>query len=262
MADDGSRNDRAIAANRHMSWFNGRVRDYDDEAPTYDWDLGALGARARDLAGRAPRVVLGITGPPGAGKSTLAAQLAGQLGAEAALVQMDGFHLAQVELERLGRSARKGAPDTFDVRGYVALLARLREEQGETVYAPTFRRDIEEPIAGAIAVGPEVRVVVTEGNYLLDSSPPWDRVRLLLDEAWYLEVGAEVRTARLVARHMAYGRTEAEAKSWVRDVDQANAVRIEDGRRLADLVMSARPRFGAEDGRGQLDGGRGEQVKR
>jgi len=228
------------------SWFNGQVSD----ASVDDWDLGALGARARDLAGRAPRAVLGITGPPGAGKSTLAAQLVGLLGADAALVPMDGFHLAQVELERLGRSARKGAPDTFDIGGYVALLARLRADLAETVYAPTFRRDIEEPIAGAIAVGPEVRVVVTEGNYLLDSSPQWDRVRLLLDEAWYLEVGPKVRTARLVARHMAYGRTEAEAMSWVRDVDEANAVRIEEGRPLADLVVSAPRRLGAEDDRG------------
>jgi pantothenate kinase len=206
-------------------------------APEARWDLDALAARARDLAGCHPRAILGITGPPGAGKSTLAGLLVRRLGAEAVLVPMDGFHFAQVELQRLGRAARKGAPDTFDVGGYVALLDRLRRQPGETVYAPTFRRDLEEPIAGAIPVPPTARIVVTEGNYLLENAWSWAAVRPLLDEVWYLDLAEKVRVSRLVARHIAHGRSEPEARRWVHDVDQANAARIEAGRDRADLVV-------------------------
>jgi len=201
------------------------------------WDPDALAARARELAGHRPRALLGLTGPPGAGKSTLAALLVRRLGAGAVLVPMDGFHFAQVELQRLGRAARKGAPDTFDVGGYVALLDRLRRQLDETVYAPTFRRDLEEPIAGAIPVPPTARIVVTEGNYLLENAWSWAGVRPLLDEVWYLELPEKVRVSRLVARHIAHGRSETEARRWVHDVDQANAARIEAGRDRADLVV-------------------------
>jgi pantothenate kinase len=203
------------------------------------WDLDGLAERARALAAYQPRAILGITGPPGAGKSTLATLLVDGLGGGAVLLPMDGFHLAQVELQRLGRASRKGAPDTFDVAGYVALLARIRVELDETVYAPTFRRDLEEPIAGAIPVPPSARLVVTEGNYLLGGSPPWDRARPLIDEVWYLELDQAVRLPRLVARHIAHGRSEAEARQWVRDVDERNAVEIEGCRDRADLVLKA-----------------------
>ncbi len=203
------------------------------------WDLDGLAERARAVAGHQPRAVVGVTGPPGAGKSTLAGLLADRLGGDAVLVPMDGFHLAQVELQRLGRASRKGAPDTFDVGGYVALLARIRDELDETVYAPAFRRDLEEPIAGAIPIPPSARLVVTEGNYLLGGSRPWDRARPLIDEVWYLELDQAVRLPRLVARHIAHGRSEAEAWQWVRDVDERNTVRIEAFRDRADLVVKA-----------------------
>lgn len=173
----------------------------------------------------------------------MAALLVGRLvqeGLEAVLVPMDGFHLAQLELERLGRAARKGAPDTFDGAGFVALLARLRLGGEATIYAPTFRRDLEEPIAGAIAVPPGARLVVTEGNYLLDQAPPWDGVRPLVDEIWYVELDENVRIARLIARHVAHGRSEPEARRWVKTVDQANAVRVEGTRARADLVVTTR----------------------
>ncbi len=189
------------------------------------------------MAGPGPRAVLGITGPPGAGKSTLAGLLVEEIGEIAALVPMDGFHLAQVELARLRRASRKGAPDTFDVHGYIALLDRLGNEMRETVYAPAFRRDLEEPIAGAIPVAPAVRLVVTEGNYLLDGEPPWERARALMDEVWYVELDDEVRVARLIARNLAHGRSPSAARQWVAGVDQPNADRVEKGRDRADLIV-------------------------
>jgi pantothenate kinase len=194
--------------------------------------------RATALAA-GPRKVLGIVGAPGAGKSTLAARLVAALGPDrAVLVPMDGFHLAQAELERLGRAERKGAVDTFDGAGFVALLQRLAAAGPEIVYAPEFRREIEEPIAGAIPVPAEVPLVVTEGNYLLVPSPPWDELRLLLDEAWYVEIDEDERLRRLVARHMFFGRSEAEAKARSYGSDQVNADLIVATRPYADLVVT------------------------
>src|SRR5947209_15380641 len=134
-------------------------------------------ARAQALADGAARRILGITGAPGSGKSTLAQRLVSALDGTAVLIGMDGYHLAQAELERLGRAERKGAPDTFDAAGYVALLARLRaHDPDEVVYAPEFRREIEEPIACAVPVPPATPLVITEGNYLLLTEPPWSGV--------------------------------------------------------------------------------------
>lgn len=181
--------------------------------------------------------MLGIAGPPAAGKSTLAERLVAALGPEAALVPMDGFHLADVELRRLDRRDRKGAPDTFDGAGFVALLRRLRESGPEIVYAPQFRRDLEEPVAGAIPVPPSVRLVVTEGNYLLLSDDPWGRVRPLLDEVWYLDLDQEERLHRLTRRHMAYGRSAAEAAERAGGSDQVNAELIAGTAHRADLVL-------------------------
>jgi pantothenate kinase len=199
--------------------------------------FASLVERAAALAA-GPRRLLGIVGAPGAGKSTLAARLVAALGpARAVLVPMDGFHLAQAELERLGRAERKGAVDTFDGAGYVALLRRLAAAGPEAVYAPEFRREIEEPIAGAIPVPPDVPLVVTEGNYLLVPAPPWAGGRELLADAWYLEVDEEERRRRLVARHMLYGRTEAEAKARSYGSDQVNADLIATTKPHADLVV-------------------------
>jgi pantothenate kinase len=179
--------------------------------------------RARQLAQLDRRVIIGITGPPGCGKSTLAAAVASALGPKVAVVPMDGFHLANAELERLGLASRKGAPETFDVAGYISLLRRIREAKHDTVYAPAFNRAIEEPIAGAIAIDAEAQLIVTEGNYLLLGDQPWPVIAQLVDETWYCDVDAEIRRARLTARHEQFGRTAADASSWVASVDEPNA---------------------------------------
>ncbi|WP_345983419.1 nucleoside/nucleotide kinase family protein [Streptomyces sp. DSS69] len=194
--------------------------------------------RARRLAETGRRRILGIAGPPGAGKSTVAQRLAEGLEGRAALVPMDGFHLAGAELDRLGRAGRKGAPDTFDAAGYAALLRRLRDpDPAHPVYAPAFDRALEEPVAGALAVPPDVPLVITEGNYLLLDDGPWAEVRGLLDEVWFLDLDPEVRVRRLVERHVRYGKPPAYARAWVERSDEANARLVESGRERADVMV-------------------------
>ncbi len=184
------------------------------------------------------RKLLGLVGPPGCGKSTLAEALLAELGTLAQVVPMDGYHLANVELQRLGRAQRKGAPDTFDSAGYVALLARLRSQRpDEIVYAPAFRREIEEPVAGAIAVHPDTRLIITEGNYLLLDDGHWARAACLLDETWYVDVDEALRMQRLTERHVRFGRTQQEATNWVLQTDEPNARLIEQTRARASHVF-------------------------
>jgi len=196
---------------------------------------GDLVARARGLVGGSRRL-LGIAGPPGAGKSTLAAQLARALAPAAAVVPMDGFHLANAELARLGRRDRKGAPDTFDALGFTALLRRLRAADHD-VYAPLFDRDLEEAVAGALLVPRDLPLVITEGNYLLLDQGGWGGVRGLLDEVWYLEPDDAAREERLIARHVAHGKAPDEARAWALGSDRRNARTVARTRGLADLVV-------------------------
>ncbi|WP_395695896.1 nucleoside/nucleotide kinase family protein [Nocardioides sp.] len=177
--------------------------------------------------------LLGITGAPGAGKSTLAAALHDRLGLP--VVPMDGFHYADVELERRGLRDRKGAPETFDAPGYAALLRRVRAGEDDLV-APAFERDLEQPLAGALWV-PPTGTVVTEGNYLLLDEPRWRAVRAELDLVWHLVTDDAVRRERLVARHVEFGKTRDEARAWVARVDDANAALVEAAAPRADLVI-------------------------
>jgi pantothenate kinase len=202
--------------------------------------LDGLVGRAAALAVPGGRALLGLTGPPGAGKSTLAAALVGELGDGAVLVPMDGFHLADPELDRLGRRSRKGAPDTFDAAGYVALLRRLRERSDEVVYAPVFHREREQAVAGELAVPRTVPLVVTEGNYLL-ADGPFAPVRELLDECWYVDLDPEERVSRLVARHVTHGRSPEQARAWVLGSDERNALLVSDTRSRAHLVVRLSP---------------------
>ena len=183
------------------------------------------------------RLIVGIAGPPGASKSTLASQLVALLSGDAVLVPMDGFHLANSVLDNLGRRQYKGAPDTFDANGYLALLRRLRDQTENVVYAPTFRRDLEEPIAAGIPVYRHTPIVITEGNYLLLETAPWSGVRALLDIAWFLDMDQDTRIYRLVARHHAFGKTVAAAREWAVGSDERNAELVRQSRHRADSVL-------------------------
>jgi pantothenate kinase len=196
-------------------------------------------ARVAGLLEDGQRKLLGLVGPPGAGKSTLAMALQQAFAGRSQVVPMDGFHLANVELQRLGRAGRKGAPDTFDSAGYAALLLRLRQQRGdEIVYAPEFRRDIEEPIAGAIAVLEQTQLVITEGNYLLLDDRGWGGVAALLDEVWYVEIDDALRSERLVRRHEQFGRSPQAAAAWVAATDEPNARLIAATKARAGLLFS------------------------
>lgn len=199
---------------------------------------GALVQRAAALVRPGRRAILGIAGSPGAGKTTLAQRLVRDLGPVAAHVPMDGFHLADVELDRLGLRDRKGAPETFDPAGYAALLKRLRTSE-ELVYAPGFERVLEQPIAGAIPVPPTARLVVTEGNYLLLGAGSWVRVRAELDEVWFCAPDEGERVRRLVARHEEFGKSHEDAVAWVLGSDEHNAELVAGTRERADLVLTS-----------------------
>jgi pantothenate kinase len=211
----------------------------------------ALVERARSLCAGGRRAVLGITGPPGAGKTTFARDLVDELNSArgpasgrpwAVHVPMDGFHLADVQLDALGRRDRKGAPDTFDAAGYAALLHRINDNHDQVVYAPAFDRGLEQPIAGSIAVPPGVRLVVTEGNYLLLGDTDWEPVHRELAQTWYCDIPADERVRRLVARHHQFGKALPFAQQWVLSVDEPNARIVEASRDRADLVLSPQDR--------------------
>ncbi len=186
--------------------------------------------------------MLGVVGAPGAGKSTFAAGLVERLSAAdvaVALVPMDGFHLPPTELERRGIRDVMGRIDTFDVDGYLARLRRIRDEPVRTIMAPGFDRSVGEPVADASEIGPEVDLVVTEGNYLLDDEPPWAEVRATLDEVWFVETDEATRIQRLLARHVEFGKTEDEARRWMQRVDAPNARRILAARGRADELVDS-----------------------
>jgi pantothenate kinase len=205
-------------------------------------DLDALARRALGLVQDDRRAVLAIAGSPGAGKTTLARALVARIDemagdGTAVHLPMDGFHLANATLDLLGRHDRKGAVDTFDGWGVLALVRRIRAETDHTVYAPSFDRAVDEGVAGAIAVDPGVRLVVLEGDYLLVDEDPWARLAAEYDEAWFCATPADARFSRLVDRHTAGGRDLDAAAAWAREVDGANAVLVEGTRGRADLVV-------------------------
>ena len=199
--------------------------------------LDELVERARSLAAGGTRRILGITGAPGAGKSTVAQAIAEALGGRAARVGMDAFHLANQVLAAHGSRERKGAPDTFDPWGYANLLHRLKNNREPVVYAPVFDRSLEESIGSAIPVARKVPLVITEGNYLLLDAEGWRESKEQIDEIWYLDVDEDERKRRLVRRHEAFGKPQEEAKAWATGSDQRNADVVEGTRGRADLII-------------------------
>ncbi len=204
-----------------------------------DTDLDALVERAAGLLDGRDRALLGVVGAPGAGKSTFADALVDRLpeALAAVVVPMDGFHLADAQLDRLGLRDRKGAPETFDPAGLAALLDRIGSAAGEEVFVPGFERDLEQPIAAALVVPADARLVVVEGNYLLLDDGAWPRVRRALDEVWFLDVPGPTRHSRLVDRHVRFGKDPERAREWVDRVDTPNGDRVEATRANADLVL-------------------------
>jgi pantothenate kinase len=210
-----------------------------------EMSLDELISRVRALAVPGERHILGLTGAPGAGKSTIAAHVVDTLGPTlAVLVPMDGFHLSNEVLIGLGRSHRKGAHDTFDPSGYASLMTRIRGQREAAahghdlvIYAPRFRREIEEPIGSSIPIYPQTPLVVTEGNYLLLESDAWPVARAAIDHVWFLAPLENVRHERLVLRHETYGKSHDEAKMWALGSDQNNAEMIEATAGRAELIL-------------------------
>lgn len=215
------------------------------DPPLLRWDDQVAGEllwkRIARLLSDRERVLIGIVGPPGAGKSGIAEAVVDtvdrHLPGQVALVPMDGYQMTEAAIERMGLEYSKGAPETFDAFGYLALLQRLRHADGETVYAPEFLRESDDSLAAAIRVNPDVRVVVTKGDYLLLDVPPWSAVRSLLDEAWYIHVDEETRIERLFVRHIRFKDDVATAQTRALGPDQSNAQLVEAGRTRADLII-------------------------
>ncbi len=204
---------------------------------TPDAALARLEGEARELLARPRRTVLGIAGGPGAGKSTLALALVERLGASAAYLPMDGFHMRQAKLEALGIAADKGVPHTFEGAAFAAFLERAKAAT-ETIHAPGYSRKIEDVVDDAIAIPATARLLVTEGNYLLMSSSPWWAVRPLLDVAVFIDVPRAVAEARLLKRHAAEGLfTPEHIRAHVDRVDLPNRDLVQRSRSRADLVI-------------------------
>jgi pantothenate kinase len=188
--------------------------------------VAEAGDRIRDAMSPDYRIVVGIAGSPGAGKSTIAADLVELLKPDAELLPMDGFHLSQARLVELGRRDRMGASDTFDLPCFLATLVALRRgflASGNPVAAPGFDREREEPVPDAIRITPAARCVIVEGNYLLLGSDGWERVAPLLDLSLFVEVDEDIRLERLVARHERFGKSPPDARAWALGPDQTNA---------------------------------------
>lgn len=182
------------------------------------------------------RFILALAGPPGAGKSTLSGALLAHLEQGARVVPMDGFHYDDVVLASRGLSARKGAPETFDVAGFLHLMTRLRGDEPE-VAIPVFDRTLELSRAAAEVVTLADRILIVEGNYLLLDEDPWRHLAPFFDLTVFLDVPEAELDRRLVARWAHHGRDARAARAWIDGNDLPNARRVIAGLRRADLTL-------------------------
>jgi pantothenate kinase len=191
-----------------------------------------------ECAAAANRTIIGIIGKPGGGKSTLSKYLLkGMDPTLVSVVPMDGFHLSNKVLKELGRSDRKGAQDTFDVKGFTTLIQRIKLDSADAIYYPVFDRSIEESIAAQGVVYPSTRVVIVEGNYLMHDQDGWQEISPLLDQSWYAFLDEDIRISRLISRHIAFGKDPESAKAWAKGSDQVNAELIETGVGRCDFLI-------------------------
>ena len=189
-------------------------------------------------ASASTRTIIGIIGKPGGGKSTLSKYLLkGMDPTLVSVVPMDGFHLSNKVLKELGRSDRKGAQDTFDVKGFKTLIERIKLDSADSIYYPIFDRSIEESIAAQGVVYPSTRVVIVEGNYLMHDKDGWQEISPLLDQSWYAFLEEDIRISRLISRHIAFGKDPESAKAWAKGSDQVNAELIEIGVGRCDFLI-------------------------
>ncbi|MFG2496762.1 nucleoside/nucleotide kinase family protein [Streptomyces sp. NPDC048441] len=200
--------------------------------------LATLARDAWNLTANRPRTLIGIAGPPGAGKSTLARALVEAAGEGAAYLPLDGFHLSNAQLERLSLTSRKGSEPSFDVRGYVALLTRVLTDTAHDIYVPDYDRTLHEPVAARHRVPPTARLVVTEGNYLACDLPGWREARQLMAECWYVGAPAEVRQLRLIERQLAGGQSPDGAAEWVAENDTPNGGLVEKSSHRCGRILS------------------------
>ena len=191
-----------------------------------------------ERAAASTRMIIGIIGKPGGGKSTLSKYLLKGMDPRlVSVVPMDGFHLSNKVLKELGRSERKGAQDTFDVKGFTNLIERIKLDSVDPIYYPIFDRSIEESIAAQGVVYPSTRVVIVEGNYLMHDRDGWQEISPLLDQSWYAFLDEDIRVSRLISRHIAFGKDPESAKAWAKGSDQVNAELIEAGVGRCDFLI-------------------------
>lgn len=200
-------------------------------------EIASIAAAIFKRAGKSPRCIVAIAGPPGSGKSTIAESLLKVLPeSSAVVVPMDGFHFDDIVLNQRGLRQRKGAPDTFDYRGFAALLRRLRAAEPE-VAIPVFDRSVELSRAGAAIVDSDVKFILVEGNYLLLDEQPWAELESLFDFSIFLDVPRGELERRLMERWRGHGKSDDEARAWIASNDMPNIERVLARRRRADLMI-------------------------